>query len=274
MLCMSRKPWRVTSTALDLVRRAVREVDVDDHVVRPAGLQQPLDDARREGLRRLEVGDHRRRGRPPASATARSPGTPSAMPSIAPATVPDMVTSSAALWPRLTPESTRSGLASFISSSIASITQSVGVPVTAKRRSSSCRTRSGSDRVSAREAPDCSASGAQTQTSSDSRARDPLQRRQALGVDAVVVGEQDPHRLARRCGSGRACRGAGPAGWRCGRARPGSSPSAPPACGRRPGPSRSACGRSACPSRRPSWQRASMRRAWKSPQLEQELISR
>jgi seryl-tRNA synthetase len=41
-----------------------------------------------------------------------------------------------------------------------------------------------------------------------------------------------------RCGSGPAGRCAGPGGWRCGRPRPGSSPSARRACARPPGPSR------------------------------------
>ncbi len=95
-------------------------------------------------------------------------GTPMAMPSMAPATVPDMVTSSAILAPRLTPDRTRSGLAPLISSLMPSITQSVGVPVTAKRRSSSLRTRTGSESVRARDAPDCSYSGATIQMSSDS----------------------------------------------------------------------------------------------------------
>ncbi len=51
-----------------------------------------------------------------------------------------------------------------------SITQSVGVPEVEKRRSSNCRTRIGSESVSARLAPDRSASGAQIQTSSESLA--------------------------------------------------------------------------------------------------------
>ena len=88
------------------------------------------------------------------------------MPSIAPATVPDRVTSSATFWLRLTPDRTRSGAGPSISCCTAIITQSVGVPSTAKRRSSSFRTRIGSDSVSARLAPDCSYSGAQIQMSS------------------------------------------------------------------------------------------------------------
>src|SRR5215469_5689350 len=46
------------------------------------------------------------------------------------------------------------------------ITQSVGVPVTAKRCASISRNRSGRDSVRECEAPDCSLSGATTQTSS------------------------------------------------------------------------------------------------------------
>src|SRR5436190_1293504 len=83
-----------------------------------------------------------------------------AMASMAPATVPDMVTSSARFTPRLTPESTRSGFLPFTSSRRPSITQSVGVPVVENRRGPYSRTRIGSESVSARLAPDRSASGA------------------------------------------------------------------------------------------------------------------
>ncbi len=48
------------------------------------------------------------------------------------------------------------------------ITQSVGVPLTAKRRSPTSRSRSGSLSESECETPDWSNSGATTQTSSDS----------------------------------------------------------------------------------------------------------
>ena len=92
--------------------------------------------------------------------------TPTAMPCSAPATVPEKVVSSATFCPRFTPESTRSGLPPSTSSCTASMTQSVGVPETAKVLGSSRRTRTGSVRVSRRDAPDCSVSGAQTQTSS------------------------------------------------------------------------------------------------------------
>src|SRR3569623_554845 len=92
-------------------------------------------------------------------------GTPRAMPCRAPATVPDRVTSSPRFWPRLTPESTRAGC-SGIMSLTASTTQAVGVPETAHSRLDTSRTLRGADRVMPRPAPDCSTSGAQTQTSS------------------------------------------------------------------------------------------------------------
>ena len=50
----------------------------------------------------------------------------------------------------------------------ASITQSVGVPDTAKRLGPALRKRKGSDSVSECDAPDCSVSGATTQMSSES----------------------------------------------------------------------------------------------------------
>src|SRR5690242_19539296 len=70
------------------------------------------------------------------------------------------------LEPRLTPERRRVGGDSFITWAQAIITQSVGVPVTAKRFGSIWRSRRGRVRVSECEAPDCSVSGATTHTSS------------------------------------------------------------------------------------------------------------
>src|SRR6185437_12140808 len=64
------------------------------------------------------------------------------------------------------PDSTRSGLWSFSRWLIASMTQSVGVPSTEKWRSSYFLRRSGRWMVSEWLAPDCSISGATTQTSS------------------------------------------------------------------------------------------------------------
>ena len=50
-------------------------------------------------------------------------------------TVPEYITESLRLAPQLTPESTRSGASSSNHSAMANITQSAGVPDTAKRRS-------------------------------------------------------------------------------------------------------------------------------------------
>jgi hypothetical protein len=57
---------------------------------------------------------------------------------------------------------------SAITSPSAISTESVGVPVTAKRRSPNCRSRIGRVRVSERLVPDWSSAGATIQTSSDS----------------------------------------------------------------------------------------------------------
>src|SRR5262245_40724560 len=78
------------------------------------------------------------------------------------------MTSSPALRPRLTPASTRSGGRSLITCRAPMITQSVGVPFTAKRRSPISRSRSGSLSESECDTPDWSNSGAITHTSSDS----------------------------------------------------------------------------------------------------------
>src|SRR5262245_61565571 len=78
------------------------------------------------------------------------------------------MTSSPALRPRLTPASTRSGGRSLITCRAPMITQSVGVPFTAKRRSPISRSRSGSLSESECETPDWSNSGAITQTSPES----------------------------------------------------------------------------------------------------------
>ena len=87
------------------------------------------------------------------------------------------------------------GGASFITCAQAIITQSVGVPVTAKRFVSISRRRSGRVSVSECEAPDCSVSGATTQTSSRQGAGDFLRRNQSRRVDAVIVGDQDAHHV-------------------------------------------------------------------------------
>ena len=73
------------------------------------------------------------------------------------------------------------------------MTQSVGVPLTAKRRSPTSRSRSGSLSESECETPDWSNSGATTQTSSDSARADLGADVEPLGMDAVVVGDQDAH---------------------------------------------------------------------------------
>ncbi len=69
--------------------------------------------------------------------------------------------------PQLTPDSTSSGGRAFKICSAAIITQSVGVPLTAKWRSSIARRRKGDVKVREWDAPDCSVSGATTQTSSE-----------------------------------------------------------------------------------------------------------
>src|SRR6185312_8761778 len=70
------------------------------------------------------------------------------------------------LEPRLTPERINVGGLSFMISATPIITQSVGVPVMAKRFALISRRRSGRVSVSECDAPDCSVSGAQTHTSS------------------------------------------------------------------------------------------------------------
>ena len=74
------------------------------------------------------------------------------------------------------------------------MTQSVGVPLTAKRRSPTGRSRSGSLSESECDTPDWSYSGATIQTSSES-ARDLGAGVEALRVDAVVVGDEDAHQF-------------------------------------------------------------------------------
>src|SRR3546814_10004234 len=61
----------------------------------------------------------------------------------------------------------RSGGSSFMIQAIAIITESVGVPVTQKRRSPSFLSLTGKVRVSEWPAPDCSSVGATTQISSE-----------------------------------------------------------------------------------------------------------
>ena len=73
------------------------------------------------------------------------------------------------------------------------MTQSVGVPFTAKCRSEISRRRSGSLSESECETPLWSVSGATTQTSSESCARDRFERLEARRVNAVVVGAEDAH---------------------------------------------------------------------------------
>ena len=73
------------------------------------------------------------------------------------------------------------------------MTQSVGVPFTAKWRREISRRRSGSLRESECETPLWSVSGATTQTSSESCSGDRFQDFQPGRVDAVVVGAQDAH---------------------------------------------------------------------------------
>src|SRR3954466_9850516 len=70
------------------------------------------------------------------------------------------------------------------------ITQSVGVPLTAKRFSAMARSRSGEVKVRECEAPDCSFSGATTQTSSD--------RLRAIFSATVSPGEWMPSSLVTR----------------------------------------------------------------------------
>src|ERR1700722_10962203 len=93
---------------------------------------------------------------------------PRMAPSMAPAIVPEYVTSSAAFWPRLTPDRIRSGGLPSRMWRTPMMTQSVGVPLIANRRSSTVRMRSGSLSESECETPDWSNSGATTQTSSES----------------------------------------------------------------------------------------------------------
>ena len=81
------------------------------------------------------------------------------------------------------------------------MTQSVGVPLTAKCRSEISRRRKGSLSDSECETPLWSVSGATTHTSSDRAAGDGLQGLQPRSVDAVVVGAENAHvRPVARCG--------------------------------------------------------------------------
>ena len=91
-------------------------------------------------------------------------------------------------------------------------------------------------------------SGATTQTSSESVRGDALQRREPGRVDAVVVGEEDAHQSADLLHAAHV-RLQRPPARRSSRPRSGSSPSPRSARGRRRRPSRSACGRGACPCR-------------------------
>ena len=80
-------------------------------------------------------------------------------------------------------------------SAIAIITQSVGVPVTAKRFSRTWRRRSGSVSVSECEAPDCSVSGATTHTSSVSARAMASGDAKAGRMNAVIIGDENAHQL-------------------------------------------------------------------------------
>ena len=73
------------------------------------------------------------------------------------------------------------------------ITQSVGVPLTAKCLSATSRSRSGSLSDSECDTPDWSLSGATIQTSSDRVARDFFAGLEARRMDAVVIGDEDAH---------------------------------------------------------------------------------
>ena len=73
------------------------------------------------------------------------------------------------------------------------MTQSVGVPFTAKWRSPTSRSRSGSLSDSECDTPDWSVSGATIQTSSDSSRAISSQSVEARRVDAVVIGDEDAH---------------------------------------------------------------------------------
>src|SRR5271165_4829834 len=76
--------------------------------------------------------------------------------------------SSATFWPRLTPDSTRSGRLSAMILRTPMMTQSVGVPLTAKWRGLISRSRNGSLSDSECATPDWSLSGATTHMSSES----------------------------------------------------------------------------------------------------------
>ncbi len=73
------------------------------------------------------------------------------------------------------------------------MTQSVGVPCTAKCRGPTSRSRIGLLSDSEWATPDWSLSGATTKTSSPSLRAIRLQNFQAMGVNAVVVGDQNSH---------------------------------------------------------------------------------
>ena len=73
------------------------------------------------------------------------------------------------------------------------MTQSVGVPLTAKCRSPTSRRRSGSLSDSECETPDWSVSGATIQTSSDNARAIFLAGLEARRVDAVVIGDENAH---------------------------------------------------------------------------------
>ena len=94
------------------------------------------------------------------------------------------------LAPRLIPESTRSGALSFSTCRTPMMTLSVGVPRTAKARSSTLRMRKGSCRESEWLAPDWLLSGATTQTSSLNL--------EAISRSACRPGESMPSSFVRR----------------------------------------------------------------------------
>ncbi len=154
-------------------RRRLGEVDVHEHVLGPADFQEPRDDTRP-----MLLGDfpaHRLAGGVALAegdrGIARGRSPPWRRRSF-----PNRSRPRRRWAQRLTPERTRSGSRASPSWPpivgmiwrTASMTQSVGVPRTPKRRGPARRSRSGTWSVSECEAPDCSASGATIHTSSES----------------------------------------------------------------------------------------------------------
>ncbi len=269
----SRRPWRVTSTSLTASGGRSGKLMLSDHVLGPQPVEQLLARCRaRKASAVSNMARPRRRGRRASPGTARSTACPAPCPGSRRRRCRKWSRPRPMLWPRLTPDSTRSGRFG-IRSSTASCTQSVGVPddrpVALGDLAHAQRLRQGE---CSRPAPDCSSSGAQIQTSSLRRRRCGASRRKpSAAIPSSLVSRI---RTSRRCGSGRPYRAAAPGEWRC-------------------GPSlvlivlhdrdQGAADREARAVQRVHETRAllsglllraSMRRAWKSPQFEQELISR